>query len=231
MTRVLLTSHLWFAALIWVAILAVSALVTTGIAIWGHVDRSVWHYPAAQLTRWFAIALGIDAINTYLRLHLAHGRTRRDFLRQLWPYLACLAVGLALLVVLGFLLERGVYALAGWPHHTVFPTSFGSTGNVLGMVGAFTLMLLLWTVAGALFATAFTRNFLLGLLTIPFVLVIVSPSDHLVGTFGVPVIQEVVSALDLPPLTGIVTSLVWVVAGCAAVWGIARDMPLRPRVA
>lgn len=231
MLRIMLTAHLSFALMVWVAIAVLTAMVTTGTALWGHVDRSIWHYPATLAARWFAFGLGIDAINTYLRLHVAHGRTRRDFLRQLWPYLLGLAAFLALLVALGYLVERGVYALAGWPHQLPSPALFGTPGNLPGIIGAFTLMFVLWGIAGVLLAAAFARNFLLGLITVPIGFLIIMPSEFVAGTTAVPLIQDVMAAWRLPTATSIALGLAGIAVGGLVVWRIVRDIPVRPRVA
>jgi hypothetical protein len=229
--RVLLTGHVAYIVLSWLVFLAVSAVILTGVALWGQVGNSVWHYLVTQVPRWFALGLGIDVITTYLRLHIAHGRTRRDFLRQLLPYFPCFAVCFAALVTIGYQLERGVYALAGWEHRTAFPTLFGDTGNVLGMLGVFTLMLMLWSIAGVMIAAGFTRDMFLGFVTIPFGLLIVAPSEVLVGLNGVPLFDRLTEPLQLPLLTAVAVGLGGGVLGCAAVWGIVRDMPMRPKVA
>ena len=230
MLGVLLTAHLSFALMLWLMLVVVSAAITIGIATWGHIDQSIWHYVATQVPRWFALGLGVDAITTYLRLHLAHGNTRRDFVRQLWPYLVALAATLALLVAIGYLVERGAYALAGWPHHLAYTAMFGTAGDFPAIFGSFTLALLLWAVAGALFAAAFIRNVLLGLATLPFGLLLLAPGESLVGTDGLPLVRELTSALTLPTLTIAGLSLAGVLLGYAVLWGIVRDIPLRARV-
>lgn len=229
--RVLLTSHISLALILWVPLMIVVALVITGVHVWGEIDRSIWHYVASQVPRWFALSLGVDAVTTYLRLNLAHGRTRRDFLRQLWPYLVGLAVCLAVLVTISYQLERGVYALAGWDHRIVFPTLYGGTDNVLGLIGVYALMLMLWAVAGVLLAAAFTRNVLLGVLTIPLGLVIAAPSEALVGLEGVPLLDRLTESLQFPVVAAVALSLACGLVGCVATWGIVRDIPLREKVA
>lgn len=230
MLGILLTAHLSFVLILWLLLVVVSGGITLGIAIWGNVNQSIWHYVATQVPRWFALGLGIDAITTYLRLHVAHGNTRRDFARQLWPYAAAQAGALALLMAAGYLVERGVYALADWPHHLKYGAMFGSPGNVPGIVGSFTLALLPWTVAGALFAAAFLRNVLLGLITIPFGLLILTPAESMVGTDGLPLVRRLTETLALPSLTVVLLGVAGVLLGCAALWAIVRDIPLRPRV-
>lgn len=229
--RVLLTAHVSFLFLLWLPTMVVSAAILTGIALWGEVTQSIWHYLATQVPRWVVLGLGVDAITTYLRLNLAHGRTRRDFLRQLWPYLAGLAVALAAMITIAYQLERGAFAVFGWDHRTAYPTLFGDTGNILGLFGVFTLMFLLWSVAGAMIAAGFTRNILLGIVTIPVGLLIVAPSEVLVGLNGIPLFDTLTEPLRFPMLTAVAVSLGGAVLGGAATWGIVRDMPLRVKVA
>jgi hypothetical protein len=231
MLRILLTAHLTFALLMWLGLLAVSALITTGVATFGDVNGSIWHQVAAQGPRWIAFGLGINAITTYLRLHVAHGRTRKDFLRQLWPYTLGLAAVFALLVALSYLVERGVYAVAGWSNELPLPAIFDTTGEFFGVLGSFTLVLLLWTVVGVAMGAAFSRKILLGLLTVPFGLAMAAPSDLVLGVEGIPVARDLLKYLDLPLLAVAGLCAVGVLAAAAVAWGFVRDMPLRPRVA
>lgn len=227
--RVLLTAHVWFAAVLWLPLMVLSALIVVGIEIWGQVDRSVWHYLATQAPRWLALGLAVDAINTYLRLHVAHGHTRRDFLRQLWPYLPAMAAALALMVTVGYQIERGVYALTGWPHALRSPALFGDSGNVLGTFGVYTLVFLLWAVVGAMVAAAFARDRLLGILTLPLGLLVAAPSLALADVSEDPLFTRLTAPLDLPVPTSVAVGLAGAVVACAVIWGLVRDMPIRVR--
>lgn len=229
--RIMLTGHLWFLSFLWLALLVLTAGIVGGIAIWGTVDRSVWHYISTQVMRWIVAGLGYDAIVTYLRLSVANGRTRKDFLRQLFPHLAVLAVVSALMATVGYQVERGVFALAGWPHELTSPTMFGTTGNIPGIIGAFAFMFALWAVVGAMFAAASNRHVLLGLLAIVLGFGIISPGEFVAGTNGVPFLQDVTEALSLPEAASIGFGLLGLVVGGVVIWGIVRDMPVRPRVA
>ena len=230
--RILLTAHLSFAAILWAVILLGTFAILAVIQVsspWD-VDRSIWHYAATQTTRWIPFALGIDAITTYLRPHLAHGRPRREFLAQLWPYFACLAMLLGLLVTFGYLIERWVYAGPGWSQTLLFAALFGDAHNYAGVLGAYTLTFLLWAVAGSLLAAAFLRNVLLGLILVPFAGALVAPSEFLVGLNGVPQFTELLEELDFPQNLGVVLSPAGLVLAGLAMWAILRRMPLRPRV-
>jgi hypothetical protein len=231
MLRILLSAHLIAALALWLGLLVLSALITTGVATFGHVNGSIWHQVATQGPRWIAFGLGVSAITTYLRLHIAHGRTRRDFLRQLWPYILGLATALALLVALGYLIERGVYAVAGWSNELPFPAIFDTTGEFFGILGSFTLVLLLWAVVGVAMAAAFSRKILLGLLTVPFGLLLVAPTDLVLGIEGIPVARDLLEYLDLPTLASAGLCAIGALAAGAVAWGFVRDIPLRPRLA
>lgn len=228
--RVLLTAHVSYALILAVPVALLAALIVGGIAIWGDVDRSVWHYLATQAPRWLALGLGVDAVTTYLRVNLAHGRTRRDFLRQLGPYFAGLAIGLAAIVTTGYQVERALYAVFGWDQRLEFPTTFGDTGNVPGMLGAYSLSLLLWVIAGTMIAAAFTRNVLIGALTVLLGLVLVAPTEALVGLNGTPLFEKLTEHLAFPVATTVAVCLVGAALQYAATWGIVRDIPLRVKV-
>jgi hypothetical protein len=233
MLRILLTAHLSFAAIVWAVMLVGTFAILAIMHVGGpaHIDRSIWHYTATQVTRWLAFFCGIDAITTYLRLHVAHGRTRGEFLRQLWPYLVGLAAPLGLATTLGYLTERGVYALGGWRQNIAFKASFGEADNYLGIFGAYTLTLVLFAMAGSLLAVAFTRGVLLGLVLVPFGVLIIAPSEILVGLNGVPRFTELLEELEFPQNLGVALSPAILALAGLAMWAIVRRMPLRPKVA
>jgi hypothetical protein len=230
--RILLTAHLSFAAIVWTVMLVGTFAILAAIHVttgWD-ADRSVWHYMATQVSRWVAFFCGIDAIVSYLRPHVAHGRTRKDFLRQLWPYFVGLAAPLGLLITLGYLVERGVYGIPGWSQKIMFKASFGGAGNYLGIFGAYTLTLVLFAMAGALLAAAFSRGVLLGLVLIPFGVLLIAPSEVLVGLNGVPRFTELLEDLEFPQTLSIALAPPALVLAAVAMWAIVRRMPLLPKV-
>ena len=228
--RVLLTAHVSYALILALPVAVLCALIVGGIAIWGDVDRSVWHYLATQAPRWLALGLGIDAVTTYLRITLAHGRTRRDFLRALGPYLVGLAVALGAIVTIVYQLERGFYGVFGWDHRLEFPAMFGDTGNIAGMLGAYSLSLLLWVIAGTMIAAAFTRNAVVGAATVLLGLVLVAPTEALVGLNATPLFEKLTENLAFPIATTVAICLGGAALQYAATWGIVRDIPLRVKV-
>ncbi len=229
--RIMLTGHVAFALIIWLLFAVVSALVTAGFAIFGTVTTSIWYTVGTQVPRWFLLGLGVDAITTYLRLHIAHGRTRKDFLRQIGPYAVALSVVSGLLGALGYLAEHGMYSIAGWPARLPEDMVFGRTTDFFAIFGLYSLVFLLWTVIGVLLGAAFVRNVLLGVVTIPLALLVILPGEMLLRVNGMPLIGVLSDRLAPSVLAGLGLSVAAVVVAGAAIWAISRDMPMRPKVA
>lgn len=81
------------------------------------------------------------------------------------------------------------------------------------------------------FYDAFARNALPGVFAIGLGFVLVSPSEMVAGTTGIPFFQNAQEALRLPDGASVAAGLAGIVVGPLAIWGIVRDMPMRPRVA
>jgi hypothetical protein len=225
--RILVRAHLSFLMIIWLALAVISALISTGLSRWDPLHDSTWYTVGTQVPRWFLLGLGVDAITTYLRLHIAHGRTRRDFLRQLWPYALVLSAASGLLAAVGFFVESAAYGLTRLPAGLVF----ADTTAFFAIFGAYALVFLLWTAVGVLLGAAFVHNALLGVATIPLAVLVVLPGEMLLRVNGVPLFADLSTRLDLPVLANVGLAAGTLALAGAAVWAISRDMPMRPKVA
>jgi hypothetical protein len=227
--RVLLSSHLPFVAVLWV-LFTVAVLLIVGVVALstpGQPD-SIWHHAATQVPRWLMFGLGIDAVTTYLRLQLAHGGTRRAYFAQTTRYAVVLSGASAMLITLGYLLERGVYALLDWPQRLSGLSLFDTSGQYHVILGTYWLTFLMWTVAGTLIALGFFRFNRGGLLTIPIGVLLVVPAMLAVSDNGFPLLKRDLMGIELS--TGV---LLGTFAGCFAVgialiWAIVRDVPMKP---
>lgn len=230
--RILVTSHLAFVAMAWVLFTVGVCLVIAGVALFadGRPD-SIWHYAAAQAPRWLMFGLGIDAVTTYLRLQLAHGGTRRSYLGQTTAHTVVLAGGSAALITVGYLLERGIYALLGWPQRLPGESLFSTAGQYHVIFGTYWLTFLMWTVAGTLIGLGFFRWNKGGLLTIPIGLVLVSPAFVALSDNGLPLIGKELAGVELSPGLLLVTFAACFAAGTALIWAIVRDVPMKPATA
>lgn len=227
--RILVTSHLAFVAVTWVLFTVVVFLVVGGVALFadGRPD-SIWHHAATQAPRWLMFGLGVDAVTTYLRLQLAHGGTRRSYLGQSTAYTVVLAGGSAALITVGYLLERGIYALLGWPQGLPGESLFGTAGQYHVIFATYWLTFLLWTVAGTLVALGFFRWNKGGLLTIPIGLLLVAPAFVAISDDGLPLIGQELAGVELSPGLLLVTFAGCFAAGIALIWAFVRDVPMKP---
>ncbi len=230
MLRILLTAHVSFGMMVWLGLAAVSALVTAGIAIFGTVEYSIWYTVCTQALRWFLLGIGFDAMNTYLRMHVAHGRTRRDFLRQLWPYVVVLSTVAGLLATVGYLVESVAYAAAGWPQGLPAGLLFAEATSVGTIFWSYTVIFLLWTVGGVLLGAAFTRATVVGVVSIPLALLVIVPGGLLLRGNELPFVTGLSHQLELPVVTLVGMAAVAVLLASGAIWLISRDMPMRPKV-
>jgi hypothetical protein len=98
------------------------------------------------------------------------------------------------------------------------------------MLGAYSVSLLLWAIAGTMIAAAFTRDIVVGVLTVLFGLVLVAPTEALVGLNGTPIFEKLTEHLTFPVATTVAVCLVGAAPQYAATWGIVRDIPLRVKV-
>lgn len=227
--RVLLTAHLSFVAVAWVLFTVVIMVITGIVALAAGISNSVLHEVAVQAPRWLMFGLAIDVVHTYLRIQLAHGRTRRDFLGQAIAYTVVLSGFTAVLITIGYLLERGYYAVFGWSQRLSREGVLATADEYAAILGSFWLSFLMWTVAGLVIGLGFYRTTGLGLLTIPLSLVIVLPTVAMFRTGGLPVVVST-TLTEHDITTGVL------VAACAGLfvvavgiaWALVRHVPMRP---
>jgi hypothetical protein len=230
--RVLLTEHLPFVAVLWVLFTVVALVVAGIIAVASPgVTTSVLHHMTTQAPRWLMFGLGIDAVSSYLRMQLAHGRTRREYLGQALLYAVVLSGFTAVLITIGYLLERGYYAVFGWSQRLSREAAFTAADQYPAILGTFWLSFLMWTIAGIVIGLGFFRGREIGFLTILAGIAIVLPSVALFRDGGLPILGAVI--VDYRITVGVL------IAACAAMfvvavgmaWAIVRDVPMKAEVA
>lgn len=227
--RVLLSAHLTFTALLWVLFTIVVMGITGIVAAAGGVSESVLHQAATQAPRWLMFGLGIDVVSTYLRMQLAHGRTRREFASQAIGYTVILSGFTAALITVSYLLERGFYAVFGWPQRLAREGVFSSADQYPAILGTYWLSFLLWTVAGLVIGLGFFRSTALGLLTIPLGLAIVLPSVTATRNSGLPIFGDQLAALELGTGLVLTSCAALFVVGTGIVWAIVRNVPMKTK--
>ncbi|GAA2777236.1 hypothetical protein [Crossiella cryophila] len=214
-----------FVVLLWLAFAVVVGLVLTGIALWGTVTLSVWDN-VLQAALWFAFGFTAWLVHTYLPVYLANGITRREYTARVAGFVGVLAVLLAVLATAGYLLEGGVYAIAGWPQAVAPHRYFTAATEVPVVLLTQFLSFGVFSAVGALVGASFYRNAGLGVLSLPVGLAVLVVGNLLAGTWlgsgsGLVLFGPLPLAVSAP--TGL--ALIALVLG--GVWLLLRDIPVR----
>lgn len=237
MNRRIFSSHMFlgnvFIALITLgAFIVVVALITAGVAVFRGISSSAWDI-AMQLPRWYTLFVGVALIKEFLPTYLAHGQTRREFAAQATLCMAAFTPVFSLLTTLGFLLERGVYELAGWPQIVTKDRLFTAADQYPLIFAQFAMEFGVWMVAGALMAAGIYRSEGGGLVTIPLGIALIIPVELVLnGRVRLPFLSNLLDIRVVPSLgtaSGVSAGLV--LLGLLLTWGFVRDMPLRNQAA
>ncbi|MEZ0075099.1 hypothetical protein [Planotetraspora sp. GP83] len=223
----LLGANMLLALMVWAGYFLVVTAITVGIAVFGTLTGSVWE-SATQLTRWFALFIGVGLVREFLPLYIAHGQTRRQFGAQAAVTVTLFAPFLSALITAGYLLEKVLYGLAGWPHVLGRSHLFTEPAQVPLVFAEYLIEFLVWIVAGAFIGAGFYRWGGGGLLTIPVGVGLVVLANAAVGTdLRLPFIRNI--GLDLPqsPAMTVGVALGMFLLGLALTWAVIRDVPLR----
>jgi hypothetical protein len=209
----------WFWAVI--ALVVVSASVVTG---WfDGIDLSLWELITGQATKYWLLVLGLTLVPTHLRLFVANGVTRRDFLLGAGAFSLVTAVLFAALVPSGRAVEwllRTAFGVAG----NGYPGF--SAGEAVSDFGHYVPGTIGWLVTGALVAAGFYRySWWAGLLLIiPFALPMVVP-EILLGLYVAP---DTTKHQLVPFAAGLALSLLASAAGAVVLRLMTRDVAIRP---
>lgn len=213
--------------------LAVTAL-TVAVSFVTEIRISGWEV-GTQLVRWFVGAIGVYLTAVHLPLYLAHGRTRREVARALAVFGPLYAALVGVLVAVGYALERGVYAIAGWPQRLDDTHLYSSPTDYPLIALEHALVLVVWLAAGALAGAAFYRAAPLGIVAVlagiaAIVATEVAAGPRAIGPFSTPLDDlSVFGGAALPVLVAVVVALACAVALAGATWMVVRDLPVRPR--
>ena len=229
--RLLFATHLPFLLLCWVVFTAAVLALTFAIDLRTTITRSVWD-PAVTVVRWFALGYGLHLVNRLLPMYVAHGRTRREFLRSAALFLTVAAAVLAALLTLGFALEAVLYRAMDWTHQVSAERLFDDAGQWPLVFGSYWAMLLIWTTIGLLLAAGFYRSEGNALVAIVLALAIVAVTEIAFGFNGLDFIGDLLDVDRPSSLAGSVAlCLGGLLTGAGAVWAMVRDIAIRNRAA
>ncbi len=227
--RILLEDQLVLAALCWAGFVTFAMATVTVVSFFRDIETSAWGI-ATGIIPWYSAFIGGYVLHTVLPVHIAHGRTRRDTAIESLIFCGVFTPFVALLATLGFGVEQGVYAIAGWTRGTPDDRLFSAYTDYGTIFVESWLTVLVWTSAGALVGAAFYRDKAAGWLALIPAAIMVS----LVGISSGPQFMGFI----LDRLPSIDPSSLWVLApmamacclaALAMTWPIVRDVPLRNR--
>ncbi|GAA1592114.1 hypothetical protein GCM10009789_52770 [Kribbella sancticallisti] len=194
----------------------------------GGTDHSMWDY-GTQSPKYFSAAIGITLTPALFALMVAHGVTRRMFAVACSIFLTGAAAATALVWVLAYQVERGIYDVAGLTQALDNPHLFTRTTQVGLIFTEFFLLILAHQAAGWLIGIGFYRfGFWKGLALLPLGLVPAAAAELLL------VAQWLADALestgyDRPPLAVAVPGVLAVSAlSLYAGYLLIRPMGLKP---
>ena len=228
--RLLFATHLPFLLLAYGVFVAAVLVLTFGIDLFGTISSSVWD-PAASFVRWFALGYGLYFVNRLLAVYVAHGRTRREFLRSVAVFLVVAGAVVAALLTVGFALEAVLYRVMDWPHRVEPERLFDSPGQYPLIFLSYWAMLLVWTTIGLLLAAGFYRSGGSELVVILLALAMVVVTGYGIGFNGLPFVGAVVDVAEVPLAATLALCLAGLLPGAAVTWALVRDIPIRSRVA
>jgi hypothetical protein len=210
---------LWFWGVITLVVIGASVVT----ARFSGIDLSVWELITGQAAKYWLLVLGLMLVPTHLKLFVANGVTRRDFLLGAGAFGLVTAVIFAALVPIG----RGVESLVR--------TAFGvaadgypdfSAGEALRDFGHYAPGAVGWLITGALVAAGFYRYpWWVGLLLIiPFALPLAIP-ETLLGLYAA---VDTPAHRFVPFGAGLALSLLAGAAGAVVLRQMIRDVAIRP---
>jgi hypothetical protein len=106
-----MTATLWpVAAGYWAIMAAVALTVGVTVGAFGEIKTSLVQYPLLNAPKYFLMVFGILATTMQLPIYVAHGVTRREFIRGAAVFFAALATAFTALQLVALGIEYAVYS-------------------------------------------------------------------------------------------------------------------------
>lgn len=218
-----------FTVLVWIGFVIVISAISIGIDRWGNLNQSVWEH-AWQIPPWFVLFMGVALATDHLPLQLTHGKTRRDFMIEASIFIGVFSAFAGLLQTLGWVVERGLYAVLDAEQRLEEQAIFASATDYPLIFLEAWIVMLIWCAAGLFIAASWYANNEEGLAAIIPALLIATIVEFSLGASWGP-IGGLVRRLfdpDQPPLAiTIAAGLLGLAALLAMTWRVVRTIPIR----
>lgn len=224
-----------FTALAWAGFVVVVALIAAVVDHFNPIDNSAWE-SASRGIPWFTLFIGVHVGGTLLPINIAHGKTRRGFTIEATIFLVLYSLAVALLAMLGWVIERALFAAMDWPQALNDTHLFATAHEYPEIFIESWLIVLAWTAAGFFISAAYYHFDTNGLLVIAPCLLISGVLQAAIGagsTWGpiTPIVDRVFDPGSSSIAPAIVTGLACFGLILAMAWAVIRDIPMRPKTA
>lgn len=225
----MLSDQVWLLALLAAGSFVFAMVTVLIVSIFTNISISAWGI-VGSIAPWYVAIMSGWIVYIQLPIFVANGRTRKAGFRE-WVNtgLAMVPIG-AVLMAIGFILERGVYNLAGFTTDSESDQFFSGGNDLLVVVFQFLLTLAVWFALGGFAGISLYRSADWGWVSIPIGIAVASFAgvwNHTGGGFFafarrlVPGVNYESYWLDLGLSTAAVAAGVWLV------WILAHDLSLR----
>ncbi|MEV0645663.1 hypothetical protein AB0I28_10405 [Phytomonospora sp. NPDC050363] len=225
----ILLGNLWYLGF-WAVLIVVYTGIALGIWLWGSTDISLWE-TSTNSTKGTMAAVGVMLAPAFLPILVAAGLTRRSFVAAASAALATLAAGSSLLVALGFVVERWIYAANEIPGTLQNEHLYDDTSQLHLVFVESLLLQLAYAVSGALIGLCFYRfGAFRGILLILPCSVLAASTEALItgGTWFGPEVGAALGA-GWPSWALIVVPAAAIAVGLLIVRALAIGAAVRPR--
>lgn len=227
--RIQLEDQLWLDLFVWAGAAVFSMAVVTVVSFFRSIEISAWDI-ANGIAPWFIGIMSGWIMYTQVPLFVANGRTRRDSYIEWLIVAAIYPVWTALLTTIGYLIERGVYDLAGWSLSVNEDHLFTSHTDVGTIFVEYLLTFSVWVAVGGFVGVSLYRSQDIGwvsLIPAAFLLAFSGALDRgEIGFFGF--ITRLIPALDATSMAVAITmAVICSVIAVTLAWLVIQNMALR----
>lgn len=216
----------WF----WPVAVVITIVVTTTIARFTPITRSVWEN-AGQWPRWWLFAMAITLVVAHLPLVVMHGVTRQAAIRAVGFASVLISFAWSGFMVAGHVVEKLVFDRLGWPDTLDSPHLFTDGYDVLPMFAEYSLVFLAYITTGVLVGGVYYRfgairgTLLLTPALLPVVAIELLLSTGWVGSG----LQDELSIGRPTAAVLIVASIVVLSFAALAIHLVLRDVPIQSK--
>ncbi|UYO01194.1 MAG: hypothetical protein KIT02_08345 [Devosia sp.] len=156
-----------FTVMIWGAFSVLMLVIPVVVSFFRPIEVSGWVI-GLGIVQWYVLAIGCYVGGQYLELHVAHGQSRRSYLKSAFIFVPLFAAMVAALCIVTFFPEALIYHLAGWPQAVDGSHLYDHPLEVHLVFLHYWLIFTLYGAGGLFLGVAWYRGAYIGSLAIPF---------------------------------------------------------------